>query len=32
LAWAAPPDLRDALAVIDHSVNHYLRSARLEAA
>jgi hypothetical protein len=28
----APPALRDALAVIDHSINDYLRSARLEAA
>jgi hypothetical protein len=28
----APPALRDALAVVDHSVNDYLRSARLEAA
>ena len=28
----APPALRDALAVIDHSINDYLRNARLEAA
>ncbi len=28
----APPALRDALPVIDHSVNDYVRSARLEAA
>jgi hypothetical protein len=28
----APPALRDALAVIDHWVNDYVRDARLEAA